>query len=214
VTREWDTASFSLVFRAQRDISAGEELTVVYCSISNGQVAAKRQKSLEPYGFRCKCKSCLHPEHSDPIRQQHYYKVLPLQMQELQRWLLNRTLPKDHLLKGKLETVRIMEEEGLYFALRPHYKVICFLYGCLADKKNTIEWGVKEARIGAADTVDGDEQRVKKAHELATYTKRPEWGLRKLPPTDPKFRSTGFAMLYAEIMQGFADGKSAFFTIF
>jgi hypothetical protein len=214
VTQEWDTVSFSLVFRAQRDIPAGEELTVAYCGITGGEVAAERQKALEPYGFRCKCKSCLHPELSDPIRQQYYYKVLPLQMKELQRWLLNRSLSKDHLLKAKLETIRIMEEEGLYFALRPHYKVVCFLYACLADKKKTIQWGVKEARIGAADTADGDEQRVKKAQELATYTKKPEWGLRNLPPTDPKFGSTGFATLFTEIMQGFMDGKSTFFTIF
>jgi hypothetical protein len=203
-----------MVFRAQRDISAGEELTVQYCPISNGESAAERQKVLEPYGFQCTCESCLHPEMSDPIRKRYYFKMLPLTMSDLERWLTHRSLSDDYLLRERLETVRMMEEEGMYFALGPHYKAVCLLYACLGDEENTMKWGIKEARSLMSNTADGDDTRLKKAEKIKTYKKRPEWRLRKLPTTDPKLMIPGIMIILSQIFVGLGDGQSTFFTVF
>jgi len=57
VKQEFDLASFSFLFKARRNIMAGEQLFYSYVSIYKS--AADRQKDLSPYGFRCQCTSCV-----------------------------------------------------------------------------------------------------------------------------------------------------------
>ncbi|KAJ7575609.1 hypothetical protein C8J56DRAFT_838010, partial [Mycena floridula] len=67
ITCAWDAASFCMKFRAVRNVEAGEEITFSYCDALAPR--ADRQKELKPYGFKCTCTACLHPEISDPRRQ-------------------------------------------------------------------------------------------------------------------------------------------------
>ncbi|KAJ7188724.1 hypothetical protein C8R46DRAFT_1055611 [Mycena filopes] len=63
---EFDIATLSFRLFATRDITAGEELTYTYTDTS--APAAVRQKTLEPYGFRCTCRACLDSKLSDARR--------------------------------------------------------------------------------------------------------------------------------------------------
>jgi SET domain len=65
-SHSFSVVSFSGQLRAVHDIKKGEEIFVTYCDID--VPTAARQKSLEPYGFRCTCSSCKDPQ-SDYRRQ-------------------------------------------------------------------------------------------------------------------------------------------------
>ena len=124
---EFSLASFSLQFRAIRDIKRGEEIFYAYTDVYVS--AAERQKDLEPYGFTCACTACLlaTPE-SDKFRQNstkhmkvletlyHALKVRDIKSDNRMQTVRERILP--NLLKFR----RKLRGEGLGVMSGPYLR--------------------------------------------------------------------------------------------
>lgn len=128
----FDMASFSFRLYAVRDIADGEELTYSYLDIT--APAAFRQKTLEPYGFRCTCRACRDPHTSDARR-------ATMQRREVSPALM-----------------AMWAEEGLQAtAMYPQHAVVLMeRYISLGDAENAV---IYAAMLGKMKWIESDAQR-------------------------------------------------------
>ncbi|KAF9546661.1 SET domain-containing protein [Agrocybe pediades] len=83
VTYDFDLASFSYIFKAEKDIAAGEQLFYSYCDLN--VPASVRKSQLAPYGVVCKCLSCINATPaSDKIRTEFEQRV-----KDSPKWVTN-----------------------------------------------------------------------------------------------------------------------------
>lgn len=182
VAHFWDKPSFSLQFRALRYIKAGEELTVTYCDFT--APAAERQKTLEPYGFRCTCVACQNPTVSD-LRRNMYLGSMP-NLTDLIMWIANPRAPADQLRNRLLEQVRICEEEKLhgdYRRTHSYLDLLILTYTLMADEENTLKYGRILGQQLLAHT--GDDTKLKELSQIDYHRKQPAWGYKTRPTIGP-----------------------------
>ncbi|KAF4612614.1 hypothetical protein D9613_011828 [Agrocybe pediades] len=103
VTYDFDLASFSYIFKAEKDIAAGEQLFYSYCKI-NVPVSV-RKSQLAPYGIVCKCLSCINATPaSDKIRMEFENRI-----DDTVKWIMNPRANIHHALKLRQDLI----DEGL-----------------------------------------------------------------------------------------------------
>ncbi|KAF8963505.1 hypothetical protein BDZ97DRAFT_1820238, partial [Flammula alnicola] len=85
ILQTFNLASFSLQFKASKDIKYGEQLFYSYCEVHQG-VAARRLK-LAPYGIICECSACVNatPE-TDKFREDMLKRIEKL-TSECRAWI-------------------------------------------------------------------------------------------------------------------------------
>lgn len=102
-------SSFSMHFRAIRNIKKDEEITTDYCGLTGP--ASSRAETLAPYGFKCSCRSCLNPTVSEPIR----LRTLVVDQQESLEngWNKSFQIPTSLADQPLLDNLTLFEREGL-----------------------------------------------------------------------------------------------------
>ncbi|KZT41071.1 SET domain-containing protein [Sistotremastrum suecicum HHB10207 ss-3] len=133
--RAFDVATFCFELRAARPISAGEEITIHYCSVMDK--CSLRQDQLKPYGFRCTCSSCANHIVSDK-RRASLHSLAPLFMQ----WMQDRSLPGDYVIKECLRLIAVIKEEGLetHPLYREYLELISKCYDALGDVGQSVSF--------------------------------------------------------------------------
>ncbi|KAF9532763.1 hypothetical protein CPB83DRAFT_880434 [Crepidotus variabilis] len=126
IKQEFDCASFSLQFYANRDLKAGEQLFYSYCYINTG--VAERRAELAPHGVVCKCSSCVNATPaSDKLRLTYIQESSKLHQLALANWKQGqKTDPKVFAAMLKLE--RDMINEGLH-GEDPFYTLLVTIAG-------------------------------------------------------------------------------------
>jgi hypothetical protein len=138
VFKAFSLSTFSAQIRALHDIKKGDEIFVSYINLA--QTTPQRQASLVPYGFKCTCASCTLPSH-DYLYQKLRDRVEHLSA-SLNTWLLDRSLPRDHLIKPASALVTMLETNG--FRLTSIYGVnlstLMRCYVALGDLPNAMKY--------------------------------------------------------------------------
>ncbi|KAF7296016.1 Aldehyde dehydrogenase [Mycena kentingensis (nom. inval.)] len=108
---KFNVESFSLTLYAVRDIAKGEELTYYYTEVRKSKI--ERNEALRRHGFefQCSCIACTHPTESDARR-----ALILTFVPTVTAWAANHTLPHDWYMKKCMETVELIEAEGLEHA--------------------------------------------------------------------------------------------------
>lgn len=109
--RRFHLPSFSMRIYTVRDIAVGEEITLNY----NAEwMTADRQKSLQGYGFQCRCPSCLDVKASD---QRRVIIEREYSWDAVKKWILTYVTKRrgttSMLLKHAEDGIRLIELEGL-----------------------------------------------------------------------------------------------------
>ncbi|KDR74752.1 hypothetical protein GALMADRAFT_280151 [Galerina marginata CBS 339.88] len=111
VTHNFNLASFSFQFVAERDITAGEQLFISYCELD--QTAAERKAELAPYEFVCVCPACANatPE-TDKLRKEYKQRIKDF-MPKVPRWAAAPSVA-DGVIDPVLQLREAMKKEGLH----------------------------------------------------------------------------------------------------
>ncbi|KAJ2926695.1 hypothetical protein H1R20_g10415, partial [Candolleomyces eurysporus] len=108
----FDAATFTICFKAKRDIKAGSQIFTSYTQIL--QSKADRQAALAPYEItECKCRACVNATpQSDKLRQVCLKMIWNWRNQSMEVWPKDPKL-NESVLTPLLEMKKRMEEEGL-----------------------------------------------------------------------------------------------------
>jgi hypothetical protein len=111
VYQKFEIPSFSVQYKARRNIKAGEQIFYTYCGLD--ETVAERRRELAPYGVVCTCSACVNatPE-TDKIRKGYAPKSAAI------RHLLNKNANNvemyDRFVDEMIKLQRaMMKEEGL-----------------------------------------------------------------------------------------------------
>jgi hypothetical protein len=94
----------------------------------------------------------------------------------LREWASNPSLPDDHIIKGSLKILGMMEDEGLYEEeiWKVHYTRLCKVFCALGDREAARYWAKKAAVMTTAVTGnDGGWDKVADDPEKTEW-----WGIR------------------------------------
>ncbi|KAJ7573219.1 hypothetical protein C8J56DRAFT_1132397 [Mycena floridula] len=185
VLPKWDTASFSMKFCVKREIELGEEITTSPGNFELTLPAAERRKWLSPYGFKCTCHSCLHPEVSDS-RRQLIHQIKPEDPNSLWAWAADPSLPDDLIIRKYVDGLKLCEEEGL--ESHPAYGIcagmLATCYMMLADAENSVKY-IRMELISAGAPSEHEQFQMTRSPEVftagieaSTYVKK-MWGQRR-----------------------------------
>jgi hypothetical protein len=131
-------STFSLQLRALLDIKKGDEIFVSYLALP--ETTPKRQATLAPYGFQCTCASCTLPSY-DHLYQKFRDCIMHL-YNSFDKWVQDRSLPQDHLIKQALALVPLLETNGFYCMniYEINFVTLMKCYVALGDLPNAMKY--------------------------------------------------------------------------
>ena len=138
---KFDVPSFSLILRAGRGITAGEEMSTSYCDPFLS--TAERQQHLMHFGFKCTCAACTTTDcESDRFREELPQRQKELE-DDLELWLKDLSLPDHYIINHSLPLLEKMEKLNLQATARYESltETVFVAYAALGDVANTVKYG-------------------------------------------------------------------------
>jgi hypothetical protein len=134
-------STFSVQLRALTDIKKGDQIFISYLTLP--MPTPKRQLELAKYDFQCTCTSCTTPG-SDDLRQKILERVMELS-KSFDKWISDRSLPNDHLIKPALKLVPLIEKNGLSCSniCEINFVTLMKCYAALGDLPNTTKYATR-----------------------------------------------------------------------
>ncbi|KAF8875771.1 hypothetical protein BD779DRAFT_205238 [Infundibulicybe gibba] len=176
-TRYFDLQSFAFYFSATRPIKSGEEITITYSILED--VRSVRQKDNQKHKIVCDCPACGPDfEASDKNRLDIVASVDGLAANYV-TWVVDRTLPKDEVIKTSRWWIKIIESEGLQCSpyYERHLDVIHRAYIALGDEENAIKYGIL---LGKWHKALGEfKPPIASFSDPRRLRKRSDWAIRK-----------------------------------
>ncbi|KAF7315054.1 SET domain-containing protein [Mycena indigotica] len=169
---KFDKHSFSFSLFACRDIAEGEELTVAYCILSDGEGA--RAEKLLPYGIACKCLSCADTTGESDVRR----ATLDDFSLDINEWAWSRTLLDDWMMNKCREHLDLLREEGLEASDSYHAALVAMMecYIAFGDAKRASRWAERAHKCLWASDYESLEHFLDP--ESVGYLTHPLWRVR------------------------------------
>ncbi|KAF7297880.1 SET domain-containing protein [Mycena chlorophos] len=144
---KFSRAMFAFALYAVRDIAEGEELTFSYLEMF--PPAAERAKKCLPYAFTCTCRACTPPTQESDARRREILDFNSRSESLCTRWMEDRALPDDWLIKQYLAQLVRLEKEKLqyceYYCIAMTALMDCYI--ALGDRRRASKWAARVKRL-------------------------------------------------------------------